>query len=239
MEPIISPQSRYQGKYTPSVPCSLLVFVFAQSEYANEQHKLLSTSVPNWRKPLFLAIYMKMPFRNKKCLSPCACFENRGCKPLREPHMKEIRISALGLLLGLGLLILNAFGASNPTSPGKTTRPDTITRHISILKSGKAQDKAAAAYWLGQQHVAAASAVQSLVDLLGDTNEVDPIRYRSNPFPGKMTVGEEAAAALVNIGHPSIDALIRVLRNSPLAEARKNAAWALGALHDTGATTQI
>jgi HEAT repeat protein len=51
-----------------------------------------------------------------------------------------------------------------------------------------------------------------------------------------MTVGEEAAAALVNIGHSAIEPLIRVLKTSPEPEARKNAAWALGALHDTGAT---
>jgi HEAT repeat protein len=153
--------------------------------------------------------------------------------------MKELRRSALGLLLGLGLLVLNAFASWNSASPDKSTRSDAIVRHISVLRYGKAQDKAAAAYWLGQQHIAAASAVNPLVELLGDTSEVNPVRYRSNPIPAKMTLGEEAAAALVNIGHPSIDALIRVLKTSPLAEARKNAAWALGALHDTGATTQI
>jgi len=81
--------------------------------------------------------------------------------------------------------------------------------------------------------------VNPLVELLGDTSEVNPVKYRSSAIPVKMTLGEEAAAALVNIGHPSIDALIRVLKTSPLAEARKNAAWALGALHDTGATAQI
>ncbi|HZI56812.1 MAG TPA: hypothetical protein VFF39_08555, partial [Verrucomicrobiae bacterium] len=53
----------------------------------------------------------------------------------------------------------------------------------------------------------------------------------------KITLGEEVAAALVNIGHPSIEPLIKVLKTSPQAEARKNAAWALGALHDTGATS--
>lgn len=153
--------------------------------------------------------------------------------------MKETRRSALGLMLGLGLLVLNAFGAWNSASPDKSTRSQAIIRHITILKSGKAQDKAAAAYWLGQQHIAAAPAVNPLVELLGDTSEVNPLRYRSSPVPSKMTLGEEAAAALVNIGHPSIDALIRVLKTSPMAEARKNAAWALGALHDTGATTQI
>jgi PBS lyase HEAT-like repeat len=187
---------------------------------------------------LFLDTYIPVSFRNKKC-HKLLCPALRQAQAAEEPFMKDKRRSVLVLLLGLGLLVLNAFGAWNSASPGKVTPSNAITRHISILKSGRAQDKAAAAYWLGQQHVAAASAVYPLVDLLGDTSQVDPLRYRSNPFPGKMTLGEEAAAALVNIGHPSIDALIRVLRNSPLAEARKNAAWALGALHDTGATTQI
>jgi HEAT repeat protein len=68
---------------------------------------------------------------------------------------------------------------------------------------------------------------------------VDAALYRSNPALNKPTLGEEAAAALVNIGHPSIEPLIHVLKTSPVAEARKNAAWALGALHDTGATTRI
>ena len=154
--------------------------------------------------------------------------------------MKELKRSGLGLLLGAGLLVLNAFASWSAASPDRShQKKDPITSHISVLKTGKAQDKAAAAYWLGQQHTAAAPAVDPLVQLLGDTSEVNPVKYRSTPIPAKMTLGEEAAAALVNIGHPSIDALIRVLKSSPLAEARKNAAWALGALHDVGATTQI
>jgi len=153
--------------------------------------------------------------------------------------MKELRRSALGLLLGLLLLVLNAFASWNSAATEKSGRSDAINRHITMLKLGKAQEKAAAAYWLGQQHIAAAPAIDPLVSLLGDTSEVDPVKYRSSKLPARMTLGEEAAAALVNIGHPSIDALIRVLKSSPVAEARKNAAWALGALHDTGATTQI
>jgi HEAT repeat protein len=105
-----------------------------------------------------------------------------------------------------------------------------------LLRSGKPQQKAAAAYWFGQQKSAAASAVDSLLEYLGDATEVDAKQYRQRPLE-KMTLGEEVAAALVNIGHPSIEPLIRVLKNSPQAEARKNAAWALGALHDTGATS--
>ena len=153
--------------------------------------------------------------------------------------MRELRRSGPGLLLGLVLLVLNTFASWNPASPDKPARGEAINRHISVLKTGKAQQKAAAAYWLGQQHVAAAPAVNPLVELLGDTSEVNPGQYRSSKLPARLTLGEEAAAALVNIGHPSIEALIRVLKTSPLAEARKNAAWALGALHDTGATSQI
>ena len=152
--------------------------------------------------------------------------------------MNELRRSGFGLLLGLVLLVLNAFASWSPATPQKTKGRE-INRRIAVLKTGKAQEKAAAAYWLGQQHVAAAPAVDPLVTLLGDTSEVDPGQYRPSRVIARMTLGEEAAAALVNIGHPSIDALIRVLKSSPIAEARKNAAWALGALHDTGATSQI
>lgn len=153
--------------------------------------------------------------------------------------MNERRTSTLSLLVGMVLLVLNAFGSWNSASPERSARVNAIAHHISILKTGKAQEKAAAAYWLGQQHTVAAPAVNPLVNLLGDSSEVNPLKYRSSPIATRMTLGEEVAAALVNIGHPSIDALIRVLKTSPLAEARKNAAWALGALHDTGATTQI
>jgi HEAT repeat protein len=158
---------------------------------------------------------------------------------VEEPHMNELRRSGLGLLLGLVLLVLNAFASWSPASPQKVKGHEAITRHIALLKTGKAQEKAAAAYWLGQQRLQAAPAVDPLVTLLGDTSEVNPAQYRASRIIARMTVGEEAAAALVNIGHPSIDALIRVLKTSPIAEARKNAAWALGALHDTGATSQI
>jgi HEAT repeat protein len=51
------------------------------------------------------------------------------------------------------------------------------------------------------------------------------------PDNNKLTLGEEAAAALVNIGRSSTDALIKTLITSPEPHARENAAWALGALH--------
>jgi len=149
----------------------------------------------------------------------------------------EMRKATLVLSLAVAQLILTGFGSSNSAGTGSQQTREAITRHIALLRGGKAQQKAAAAYWLGQQHSAAAVAVDPLVELLGDVSEINPAQYRPSRILQKLTLGEEATAALVNIGHSAIDPLIRVLKNSPDPEARKNAAWALGALHDSGATT--
>jgi hypothetical protein len=153
-----------------------------------------------------------------------------------ELGMRELRKAAFLVGIGMVLFLLTGFGPKNRTvSPGGS-ESDAMAQHIAMLKSGKPQQKAAAAYWLGQQRSAAAGAVDRLLEFLGDATEVDAKQYRQHPLE-KMTLGEEVAAALVNIGHPSVEPLIRVLKTSPQAEARKNAAWALGALHDTGATS--
>jgi HEAT repeat protein len=154
---------------------------------------------------------------------------------MKELAMRELRKAGLALCVGVVLFVLTGFGPRRSTTPSSSGEGDAIARHIAVLKSGKPQQKAAAAYWLGQQRSAAAPAIAPLVELLGEAIEVDARQYRQRPLE-KMTLGEEVAAALVNIGHPSIEPLIRVLKTSPQAEARKNAAWALGALHDTGAT---
>lgn len=154
--------------------------------------------------------------------------------------MREAAKIGWGLSLTLSLVVLVGFAAAPRGVANKNVPSDAIARHIEMLKTGKAQQRAAAAYWLGQQHSAAAIAVEHLVGLLGDSSEINPAQYRARKVLQKLTLGEEVAAALVNIGPRSIDPLIRVLKTSPDAEARKNAAWALGALHDAGATaTQI
>lgn len=152
--------------------------------------------------------------------------------------MRELRKAGFALCVGMLLLVLTGFGPRRSTTSASASGGDSdaVSRHIMLLKSGKPQQKAAAAYWLGQQRAAAAGAIDPLLDLLGDATAVDAKQYRQRPLD-RMTLGEEVAAALVNIGHPSIEPLIRVLKSSPQAEARKNAAWALGALHDTGATS--
>ena len=150
--------------------------------------------------------------------------------------MRELRKAGFALCVGRVVFVLTGFGPKRSTTVAGGGETDAIARHVATLRTGKPQQKAAAAYWLGPQKSAAAGAVDSLLEFLGDATEVDAKQYRQRPLE-KMTLGEEVAAALVNIGHPSIEPLIRVLKNSPQAEARKNAAWALGALHDTGATS--
>src|SRR5215472_4144958 len=157
---------------------------------------------------------------------------------MRQSATTSVGLSlALGLTLMLGTDLVNSKSYAAPEAKKSSAIAESISRHIAQLKSGSAQEKAAAAYWLGRQRAAAATAVDPLVELLGDASEINPNQYRGNKILQKLTLGEEAAAALVNIGHPSIEPLIRVLKTSPFAEARKNAAWALGALHDSGATS--
>jgi HEAT repeat protein len=153
--------------------------------------------------------------------------------------MRKTRTFILVLSVSTGLLFCHALAAQpgrNATPSRSATGMESISRYILLLKSGSAQEKAAAAYKLGQQRSAAAEVVNSLAELLGDTTSVDPSQYRRTIREHRPTLGEEAAVALVHIGHPSIEPLIRILKTSPSTEARKNAAWALGAIHETGGT---
>ena len=142
-------------------------------------------------------------------------------------------------LIATAILLCAGFGYQRPVSASGRGVSAEIDRHITVLKKGTPVERAAAAYWLGQKHSAAATAVDSLTELLGDATEVDASSYRHNSQGLKMKLGEEAAAALVQIGHASIEPLIHVLKTSPEPEARKNAAWALGILHEQGASNGV
>jgi len=130
------------------------------------------------------------------------------------------------------LILFCGFIGREPVNPSRSTE-DSISRHIAQLRFGEAQHRAAAAYWLGSRGTAAERAIPALVDLLGDATQVEVSQYRKPDAPETTTatLGEEAAAALVNIGKSSTDALIKILITSPEPHARENAAWALGALH--------
>lgn len=146
--------------------------------------------------------------------------------------MRELKTWVAVLAILAGLVLLPGFG-SRRTKTGADENGEGVPHYISVLKSGTAQQKAAAAYWLGQQRFSGAEVVNALAELLGDKTAIDASRYRQAAREQKPTLGEEAAAALVVIGRPSIPQLIHVLKTSPLPEARKNAAWALGALHES------
>jgi HEAT repeat protein len=120
-----------------------------------------------------------------------------------------------------------------PDTRGSTSARTALTEKVKQLSSTDPAKIAAAAYWLGEQGTAASGAVPHLAAVLGDNRQVNPAHYRKN-IAGRAssTPGEEAAAALVKIGDPAVDALIRVLKTSPSAVARQNAAWALGIIQD-------
>ena len=92
-------------------------------------------------------------------------------------------------------------------------------------------------------NASATAAIPALIDLLNDAEAVSPEvcredhrRWWGDEHP--ITPGQEAARALVRIGSASFDPLVEVL-GRPGATARRNAAWALGALDDQRAVTPL
>jgi HEAT repeat protein len=84
----------------------------------------------------------------------------------------------------------------------------------------------------------AASAIDALIALLPDAAPLERSVcgqnwWRWNP-ENRTTPGEQAASALVAIGSRAFDALVKTLRHQSWV-ARRNAAWALGALDDVRA----
>lgn len=145
--------------------------------------------------------------------------------------MRQHRDAIVFSILLSCIVLFCGFVGREPTSTNHSL-DENIDRHIALLRSKEAQQRAAAAYWLGHRGTAAERAIPALVDLLGDATRIEVAKYRKPDTPdGKLTLGEEAAAALVNIGKSSTDALIKTLITSPEPHARENAAWALGALH--------
>jgi HEAT repeat protein len=89
----------------------------------------------------------------------------------------------------------------------------------------------------------AAAAIPVLIDLLDDAEPVSPEvcredhrRWWGDEKP--ITAGQESARALVRIGIASFDRLVKALQSAG-ATARRNAAWALGALDDSRAVMPL
>jgi HEAT repeat protein len=92
-------------------------------------------------------------------------------------------------------------------------------------------------------NASAAPAIPALIELLEDAEPAAPevCREDHRRWWGEeqpITPGEAAARALVHIGSASFESLVKTLA-SPSAVARRNAAWALGALDDQRAVTPL
>ena len=122
------------------------------------------------------------------------------------------------------------------------TQTAAVRDLITQLGSTDAAARAKAACELREREGEAASAVDALVALLPDDAPVDQAvcggnRWRDGRvFP--TSPGEQAASALAEIGSRSLDPLIKATKHTSRV-ARKNAAWALGALDDSRAVSAL
>lgn len=124
-------------------------------------------------------------------------------------------------------------------------RPQTIQRDVSVLsKDLNAPDpetRTRAACGLRELGAAAAAAIPGLVNALGDGSPVDPTVCALRWWGGKDNLtspGEQAASALVSIGSRAFEPVRGALK-SELWVARRNAAWAMGALADRRAVEAL
>ena len=96
---------------------------------------------------------------------------------LRGNLMRRYRDPILfSLVLSCIVMFCSFVGTERSSAVGSLDQ--SINRHIAMLRSKEAQQKAAAAYWLGARGLAAERAIPALVDLLGDDTHIAPSRYR-------------------------------------------------------------
>jgi HEAT repeat protein len=112
---------------------------------------------------------------------------------------------------------------------------------IAGLSADDPAARARAACDLKAEGDGAAEAVAPLVRLLADGSPVDRSVCRQSWWRNSellTTPGEQAAAALVSVGSLAFDPVLAALQQ-PQWVARRNAAWALGALDDARAVPAL
>ncbi|HJQ33857.1 MAG TPA: HEAT repeat domain-containing protein, partial [Pyrinomonadaceae bacterium] len=132
-------------------------------------------------------------------------------------------------------------GASETRAQGES-RAQSAEARVEALRSSDPLKRAAAAYELSKRPAEARAAIDVLLELLSDATVVDPGVYRrqdrmNSPYTN-TTVGEEAAHALTVAGAEAVAPLIAALGRAE-GEARRNAAWALGAIDDRRAVEPL
>src|SRR5919202_4413548 len=121
---------------------------------------------------------------------------------------------SLGCFL-LAVAVLSCVGAKAPTRAQQRSGsqpPDAGARErAAALRSPDALRRAAAAFELSKRHHEARALMGALVELLGDAAQVDPAAYRKGERwnePAPITVGKEAARALVAVGAAAVGPLV-------------------------------
>jgi HEAT repeat protein len=117
----------------------------------------------------------------------------------------------------------------------------SIKELIAALAASDPAVRAQAACDLKDEGEAAVQAVEPLVRLLSDGAPVEQTICRERWWRNGdllTTPGQEAAAALVSVGTRAVDPLLKAL-TQPQWIARRNAAWALGALDDPRAVKPL
>jgi beta-lactamase regulating signal transducer with metallopeptidase domain len=124
----------------------------------------------------------------------------------------------------------------------KDQDPDAGRSRKPLLDSPSAQERAQAACDAGRSQ--AIDAIPSLISMLGDDTRTEPIRCWEfgswspalhtfkHPSPG-----EQAAIALASMGSPAFAPLVNQL-TSKNSTVRRNAAWAIGELHEMPPATR-
>jgi HEAT repeat protein len=114
---------------------------------------------------------------------------------------------------------------------------------VGLLRASDPVSRARAACDLRELGDRAADAIEPLVALMDDATPIsEDVCENNRNWGGRdgelTTPGKQAAAALVAIGSRSFTPVLNALRSSVWV-ARRNAAWALGALRDTRAVPPL
>jgi len=157
-------------------------------------------------------------------------------------------IDMLWSLVGVAMTLVSSL-LHQPSGFAETSAPAAVVVLASMIQAPKVDDlvfklsaadpadRVVAACEMQRLGSDARGAIPALIDRLADGSPVDPTvcgkdRYWwSRDIDHQTTPGEEAAAALVAIGTDALTPLIMSAR-APQWIARRNAVWALGALHD-------
>jgi len=142
-----------------------------------------------------------------------------------------------------GCLTVFAFFTAEVPAGQQTPSAKDWSTVIEMLRSPDPVVRVSVACARNVFNASAAPAIPALVELLEDAEPVAPEvcredhrRWWGDEQP--ITPGEAAARALVHIGSAALDPLLKTLANSS-AVARRNAAWALGALDDQRAVMPL